>query len=163
MPKLIILRGNSGSGKSTLATAIHEKLPRNNLLIGQDIVRRQMLRAKDGEGTTCLPLLSNLLEYGYRNCDITILEGILNAKWYASLFRKAQKLYGKEIYAYYFDIPFAETVKRHHTRNATFSSERMRSWWNEKDYIGFIPEQSFTAKMTLEEELNKVLNDVGAK
>lgn len=79
MKKLIIIRGNSGSGKSTLAREIHKKLARNNLLISQDTIRRDMLRAKDGKDTGALPLLENLLEYGHNNCEITILEGILNA------------------------------------------------------------------------------------
>ena len=89
--KLIIIRGNSGSGKTTLS---------------QDTVRREMLNVKDGEKTFALPLLENLLEYGYHHCSYTILEGILNAKWYADLFKKAQQLFGDQIYAYYFDIPF---------------------------------------------------------
>ncbi len=123
--KLIIIRGNSGSGKTTLAKEIHHRLPRNTLLIPQDTVRRGMLNAKDGENTSALPLLENLLEYGYHHCSYTILEGILNAKWYADLFRKAQELFGSQIYAYYFDIPFEETMKRHQTRHEySFGEEK---------------------------------------
>ena len=88
--KLIIIRGNSGSGKTTLSKEIHHRLPRNTLLIPQDTVRREMLNVKDGEKTLALPLLENLLEYGYHHCSYSILEGILNAKWYADLFEKSQ-------------------------------------------------------------------------
>ena len=49
MSKLIIIRGNSGSGKTTLAKEIHQRLPRNTLLISQDTVRRDILRVKDGK------------------------------------------------------------------------------------------------------------------
>ncbi len=128
MKKLIIIRGNSGSRKSTLAREIHKKLARNNLLISQDTIRRDM-ELKMEKILFALPLLENLLEYGHNNCEITILEGILNAEWYTPLFKKAQHLYGKNIDAYYFDIPFAETVKRHKTRpqSGSFSSEKMKS------------------------------------
>ena len=51
MSKLIIIRGNSGSGKTTLAKEIHQRLPRNTLLISQDTVRRDILRVKDGKNT----------------------------------------------------------------------------------------------------------------
>ena len=61
MSKLIIIRGNSGSGKTTLAKEIHQRLPRNTLLISQDTVRRDMLRVKDGENTLGLPLFEDLL------------------------------------------------------------------------------------------------------
>lgn len=162
MNKLIIIRGNSGSGKSTLAREVHKKLARNNLLISQDMIRRDMLRAKDGEDTIALPLLENLLEYGHNNCEITILEGILNAEWYMPLFKKAQYLYDQNIDAYYFDIPFEETVKRHKTRpqSVSFGSEKMKSWWNGKDYIGFIKEKSFTSEMTLDDEIKIVIDDL---
>lgn len=143
--KLIIIRGNSGSGKTTLSKEIHRRLPHNTLLIPQDTVRREMLNVKDGEKTFALPLLENLLEYGYHHCSYTILEGILNAKWYADLFKKSQQLFGDQIYAYYFDIPFEET---------------MRSWWNEKDYLGFIPEYAFTSQINLDDEVEIVMNDI---
>lgn len=117
LTKLIILRGNSGSGKTTLAREIHKRLPRNTLLISQDVVRGDILHVKDGEHTLALPLLEDLLIYGYKNCDYVILEGILNAKWYASLFKKAQELFDQQIYAYYFDIPFEEIMKRHQERH----------------------------------------------
>ena len=38
-------------------------------------------------------------------------------KWYASLFKKAQELFDQQIYAYYFDIPFEEIMKRHQERH----------------------------------------------
>lgn len=159
--KLIIIRGNSGSGKTTLSKEIHRRLPHNTLLLPQDTVRREMLNVKDGEKTFALPLLENLLEYGYHHCSYTILEGILNAKWYADLFKKSQQLFGDQIYAYYFDIPFEETMKRHKTRHEhSFGEERMRSWWNEKDYLGFIPEYAFTSQMKLDDEVEIVMNDI---
>ena len=61
MSKLIIIRGNSGSGKTTLAKEIHQRLPRNTLLISQDTVRRDILRVKDGKNTLGLPLFEDLL------------------------------------------------------------------------------------------------------
>lgn len=163
--KLIIIRGNSGSGKTTLAKEIHQRLPRNTLLIPQDTVRREMLNVKDGENTLALPLLENLLEYGYTHCSYTILEGILNAKWYSELFRKAQQLFGDQIYAYYFDIPFEETMRRHEERHeSSFGEEKMRSWWNSwwnaKDYIGFISERAFTSQMSLEDEISIIMDNV---
>lgn len=56
---------------------------------------------------------------------------------------------------------FEETMKRHQERHITsFGEEKMRSWWLEKDYIGFIPEKKFTIDMSLEDELEVVMNDV---
>lgn len=161
MGKLIIIRGNSGSGKTTLAKEIHNRLPRNTLLIPQDTVRRDMLRIKDGKNTLGLPLFKDLLLYGYHNCDYVILEGILNAEWYEPLFKEAQNLFGNAIYAYYFEIPFEVTVRRHNQRHiSSFGEKQMRSWWKEKDYIGFIPETKFSNKLSLADEIDIIMKDI---
>ena len=133
--KLIILRGNSGSGKTTIAKELQQLLGRNTMVISQDVVRREMLYVRDGENTLALPLLTELLKYGNMNCDIVILEGILNSSWYRPLFEYAVKIYESNVFAYYFDIPFEETVKRHNSRpqRNEFSEDDMRKWWKEKD------------------------------
>lgn len=96
----------------------------------QDTVRREMLNAKDGADNPAISLLMDLLGYGHEHCDYVILGGILNVKWYAPVFKKAKELFGNSMNAYYFDIPFEETVKRHQERHITsFGEEKMRSWW----------------------------------
>ena len=162
MGKLIMIRGNSGSGKSTVARSLQKQIGRNALLIPQDTVRREMLWAHDGYDTAALPLLIALLHYGYEHCETVILEGILNAKWYAPLFRTAVGLFGDEIYAYYYDLPFEETLKRHASKENRFSfgEAEMRRWWNEKDYIGYIKEKTIREDLSQEETVRMILDDI---
>ncbi|MDO5154911.1 MAG: AAA family ATPase [Eubacteriales bacterium] len=87
MHKLVVLRGNSGSGKTTVAKELQKVLGSNTMLISQDAIRRDMLNVSDGEDTLAIPLLMELLRYG------------------------------TNIYAYYYDISFEETLKRHQTRS----------------------------------------------
>ena len=150
MPKLIIVRGNSGSGKTSLAKALQKKFGRNTMLISQDMVRIQMLNAKDVQA---LPLLIKLLQYGRQNSEITILEGILDSEYYTPLFQTALEEYGSNIFAFYYDLPFEETLLRHNTKpnKAEFGEQDMRRWWKEKDYIGIIPEKIITKDMSLED------------
>ena len=56
MKKLIILRGNSGSGKSTIAKELQKQFGNNTMLISQDMIRREVLKVKDGENTLAIPL-----------------------------------------------------------------------------------------------------------
>ncbi len=163
MAKLIILRGNSGSGKSTAARRLLAELAPGALLIPQDTVRRDMLKAHDYAGTPALPLLTELLRYGREHCRVTILEGILRAQVYAPLFEEAKALYGPEIYAYYYDLPFEETLRRHKGRPqaASFGEEDMRAWWLERDMIGTIPEKTITADMRLDETVEMIRRDAG--
>lgn len=150
MPKLIIVRGNSGSGKTSLAKALQKKFGRNTMLISQDMVRIQMLNAKDVQA---LPLLIKLLQYGRQNSEIIILEGILDSEYYTPLFQTALEEYGSNIFAFYYDLPFEETLLRHNTKpnKAEFGEQDMRRWWKEKDYIGIIPEKIITKDMSLED------------
>lgn len=136
MGKLIVLRGNSGSGKTTVAKALQKRFGENTMLISQDTVRREMLRVRDGEDARALPLLETLLRYGNEHSAVVILEGILRADWYRPLFQMAVRLYGGGVYAYYFDLPFEETVRRHRTKPncGDFGPEDMRAWWKEKDF-----------------------------
>lgn len=60
--KLIILRGNSGSGKTTIAKELQQVFGNNTMLISQDVIRRDMLKVKDGENTKALPLLEDFCD-----------------------------------------------------------------------------------------------------
>lgn len=49
--RLIVIRGSSGSGKSTVAAAVREARPeRSGAVIGQDVMRRQVLGTGDDFG-----------------------------------------------------------------------------------------------------------------
>ena len=118
MQKLIILRGNSGSGKTTIAKELQKKFGRNTMLISQDMIRRDMLKVKDGKNTLAVPLMKELLIYGNKHSEIVIL-----------------------------DLPFEETLKRHQTKpNCNdFGEEEMRRWWREKDFSAILNEVSITS------------------
>ena len=162
MRKLSILRGNSGSGKTTIAKELQSKFGRNTMLISQDVIRRDMLKVKDGENTQALPLMKELLTYGSNHSDIVILEGIMYADWYRPLFEWAIELYGAEVYAYYFDLPFEETLKRHQTKPNCheFGEEAMQSWWREKDFSDVLNEASITSEKDIESIVADIVNTV---
>jgi hypothetical protein len=160
--KLIILRGNSGSGKTTTGKALQRKLGQGTMLISQDVVRREMLFVKDGPNPEASQLLFKLALYGKCNCNIVILEGILNSKWYKNLFENLLDKFKDQIFAYYFDIPFAETLNRHQQKpNAhEFGEKEMRSWWNEKDLLNIIPEVLLHKELCLNEIVETIYQDV---
>lgn len=164
MPKLIILRGNSGSGKTSVAKALQRKFGRNTMVISQDTVRREMLWVRDGENTKALPLLICLLKYGRQNSEVTILEGILNSEYYLPLFEAAVEEYGSNIFAYYYDLPFEETLLRHEMKQEKFDfgEEHMRKWWREKDYLTVIPETVLRKDLSLQDAVEMIFDTVAA-
>lgn len=148
--KIIILRGNSGSGKTTVSKKLQTCFGHGTFLISQDVVRREMLYVKDGPRTEAIDLLITLVKHGKENCDTVILEGILNADWYERLFKVIKEEFKSNIYAYYYDIPFEETLLRHETKpNAKdFGEEEMKRWWREGDYLKMIEEYRITQDMS---------------
>lgn len=127
-----------------------------------DAIRREILYVKDGPDTQAVELLNKLALYGKSHCDIVILEGILNSEWYKKLFENLRNEFGNKIYAYYFDIPFEETLNRHKQKpNAhDFGEKEMRKWWNEKDLLGIIPECLINKHLSLDEIVDMIYNDV---
>lgn len=163
MRKLIILRGNSGSGKTTVAKMLQEKFGTNTMLISHDMVRMQILHVWGEEGhRKSQPLMIQLLKYGKQNSEITILEGILPAKEYRQLFETAVEEYGQNIYSYYYDLPFEETVRRHSTKpnRGEFGEAEMRRWWKEKDYLSMIPQTILKEDISLEAAVERIYRDV---
>ncbi len=134
------------------------------MVISHDVVRREMLWVRDGPDTPALPLMAALLRYGHEHSEVTILEGILDAECYRPLFREAAELFGANIFAYYYNLPFEETLRRHETKpnRFDFGEEDMRRWWKEKDYIGFIPEKTIWEDVPLEAAVEWILKEVTA-
>lgn len=166
MPKLIILRGNSGSGKTCAAKALQEKFGPNTMLISHDMIRMQVLHVWSRMGVEkSLPLMIELLRYGRRNSEVTLLEGILSMPDYAPLFETAVEEYGAgNIHAYYYDLPFEETLRRHSTKpnRDDFGEAEMRRWWQEKDYLPMIRETILKQDLSLDDAVEMIYQRVSA-
>lgn len=163
MAKLIILRGNSGSGKTSISKALQEKFGPNTMLLSHDMVRMEILHVWSTEGIIkSEPLMIHLLKYGKQHSEITILEGVLPAKEYHRLFETAVEEYGSNIYAYYYDLPFQETLIRHNTKpnKNDFGEEDMKRWWREKDFLPMISEKILSKDISFEETVQMIYNEV---
>ena len=162
MPKLITIRGNSGSGKTTIAQELQKKLGHGTMLISQDVVRREMMYLQDRPNNKAIDLIQTLVIFAREHCEIAILEGILSTELYDKVFTAIGDIYAHSIYAYYFDLTFEETLKRHLQKpNAgDFGEEAMRRWWNEKDFLPNITEKVLLAEMSKDYIIDLILNDV---
>ena len=80
------------------------------------------------------------------------------------MFEEIVKMF-KDIYAYYFDLPFEETAKRHLTRakSQIFTVEEMRGWLKPNNKSTVLNETILTKDMTIEQILDIILTDIGVK
>ena len=131
--------------------------------LSHDTVRMEILHVWGEQGIEkSLPLMMELLKYGHDNSNVTVIEGVLPAKEYSDLFDLATELYGKDIFAWYYDIPFEETLRRHGTKpnRNDFGETEMRRWWREKDYLPQIREEIIDSGKSVDEAVEMICNRV---
>ncbi|HCM89785.1 MULTISPECIES: AAA family ATPase [Vagococcus] len=160
MSKIILIRGNSGSGKTTVANELHDILGPGNLLISQDCVRRTMLKVKDKPMNLAIGLIETMIDYGIKNCEHIIIEGILARNKYGEMLRNTLKR-ADIVNAYYYDLSLEETIKRHNTKeNTDFNSNKMREWFVPHDFLGIENEKIISENISKEEMIKLILADL---
>lgn len=133
------------------------------MLIPQDIVRREILRARDKPDNPSIRLVYDLAMYGHKIGFDVIIEGILVNERYREMLQKLIVDFNGQTFVYYFDISIEETLRRHVSKpNAhEFGEKEMREWWVDKDYLGVVNEKYITADMSEDDIISMLVRDVG--
>ncbi|GIF96381.1 kinase [Catellatospora citrea] len=152
---LVVIRGNSGSGKSSIAREVRLACGRGCALVEQDHLRRIILRELDGPGGLAPDFIHHtvryLLDHGYH----VVLEGILHEAKYGGMLRALLAAHRGVSSAFYLDIPFDETVRRHGTRPQVtdFTPDQMRGWYRERDLLGVDGEHVIGPESTFDDSV----------
>ena len=162
MAKLVIIRGNSGSGKSSLVRKLQNHYGRRTLLIAQDTVRRDMLKEKVEPGNLSIDLTETLARFGYDHDLLVLVEGFYETDIYGEMLERLRNLFNSQILAYYYDLTFEETVRRHQTRTKQeeFTPADMRRWWKDRDFLGWEEESFFRDEDSLEAAFERIVQDL---
>jgi predicted kinase len=159
---LIVLRGNSGSGKSTIAEQIRAQ--RDGVaIVGQDHLRRVILRDKDRPGAANIGLIDLVTRYALDAGYTTVLEGILYVAHYGAMLTRLRDDHVGLSLCYYLDVPFEETLRRHASKpNAhEYGAAEMSSWWRERDLLPGGLDQVLTADPSADMAAARILRDAG--
>lgn len=162
-PRLIVLRGNSGAGKSSVAAGIRDRYGHGIALVGQDNLRRAILREHDVPGGANIDLVDMVARFALGRGFHVIVEGILSAARYGHMLAALHRDCQSVACFYYLDVPFEETLRRHATRPqaAEFGEAEMRSWYRERDLLPGGIEQIVPAASSLEDTIRLVMDDAG--
>ncbi len=154
-PTLLVIRGNSASGKTTAARETRRRFGRGAALVEQDYFRRVVLREHGGTGTDAVApgfidmCVRHLLGSGYH----VIVEGILHTGSYGPMPQKLIADHPGPSCAFYLDVGFEETIRRHHNRAEPIpvTAEQMLDWYTERDVLGVDGEHVIAETATLEQ------------
>ncbi|MEU5289409.1 kinase [Streptomyces sp. NPDC020755] len=164
--RLIVVRGNSASGKSSVAAGLREKFGRNLAIVGQDNLRRIVLRERDRPGAANIGLIDLTTRYALDNGFHVVVEGILYADRYGLMLQDLVRAHRGVSRCYYLDVPYAETVLRHATKlDAEYlqqvTPDHLSDWYRAADLLPGALETVIGADSSLEDTVAQILHESG--
>lgn len=161
--RLIVLRGNSASGKSTIAAAIRDRFGRGLALVGQDNLRRVVLRERDRPGAANIGLIDTIARYSLDAGYHVVVEGILRADHYGAMLARLHTDHRGPTHGYYLAIPLQETLARHATKPQAdeYGERELRDWYRPLDLLPDGNETIIGADSALEVTVDRVMLDTG--
>ncbi|MFD6532624.1 AAA family ATPase [Streptomyces sp. NPDC060184] len=161
--RLVVLRGNSASGKSAVAAGVRERFGRGVALVGQDNLRRTVLRERDRPGAANIGLIDAVARYALDAGFHVVLEGILYADHYGGMLARLRADHRGPTHGYYLDVPFEETLQRHATKPIAevVGADDLRSWYRPLDLLPGGTETVVGASSALADTVDRVLRETG--
>ena len=107
--------------------------------------------------------ITNAAAFALTNGYHVILEGILHTARYADALLKLINGHDGPSFAYYLDVSFAETLRRHATRPQAndFDADQMREWYLDQDVLGTPGEHVIGETSTFTQTVEHVLHSSG--
>ncbi|MFF7176688.1 AAA family ATPase [Streptomyces pseudovenezuelae] len=161
--RLVVLRGNSASGKSSVATGLRERFGRGLAVVGQDNLRRIVLRERDRLGAANIGLIGLTARYALDAGFHVVIEGILYADRYGDMLAEVRADHRGPTHHYYLDVPFGETLARHATKPIAddVSETQLRDWYRPRDLLPGGVETVIGADSVLHETVDRIMLDTG--
>lgn len=161
--RLVLLRGNSASGKSSVAAGVRERFGRGLALVGQDNLRRVVLRERDRPGAANIGLIDLTARYALDAGYHVVVEGILYADRYGEMLARLRADHRGPTHAYYLHVPFELTLRRHATKPIAneFGEAELRDWYREMDLLPGGAETVIGPDSTLPETVDRIMRDSG--
>jgi 8-oxo-dGTP pyrophosphatase MutT (NUDIX family) len=159
--RLIVIRGNSASGKSAVAAAIRARYGRGLAIVSQDNLRRVVLRERDVPGGANVGLIDLTARHALSCGFHVVVEGILRADHYGDMLTTLISDHAGSASAYFFDVPFEETLRRHATKAEAlkYGEAEMRQWWRGLDLLPGGIEQVIPADSALDDTVTRLMAD----
>lgn len=164
--RLVVIRGNSASGKSSVAQGLRDHHGRGVAVVGQDVIRRHVLREHDTAGGANIALLGRIAREALNAGFHVVLEGILYADRYAHMITSLVRDHRGVSRCYYLDVPLETTLVRHASKAdaaylAHVTDSHLAAWYRELDLLPGGLETVVPADSTLQDTVTRILHGSG--
>ncbi|MGA5519068.1 M15 family metallopeptidase [Streptomyces pseudogriseolus] len=164
--RLVVIRGNSASGKSSVAQGLRDHYGRGIAIVGQDVIRRNVLREHDTARGANIALLSTIARAALDAGFHVVLEGILYADRYGHMITSLVRDHRGLSRCYYLDVPLEATLVRHASKAdaaylAQVTDAHLTSWYRELDLLPDGLETVIPADSALRDTVARIVRDTG--
>jgi predicted kinase len=155
---LIVIRGNCGSGKSSVAQGLRDAYGHGLAVVGQDVIRRTILREKDRPGGVSVGLIDVAARYSLEHGFHVVVEGILYADRYEEMLAALRRDYPVTSFFFYLDVPLDETLRRHASRAmaAEVPPQSLREWYRPRDLLSSVSERVIGGGSALQQTIETI-------
>jgi D-alanyl-D-alanine dipeptidase/8-oxo-dGTP pyrophosphatase MutT (NUDIX family)/predicted kinase len=162
--RLVVIRGNSASGKSSVAQGLRDHYGRGIAIVGQDVIRRNVLREHDTARGANIALLGRIAREALNAGFHVVLEGILYADRYSHMITSLVRDHRGVSCCYYLDVPLETTFVRHASKAdaaylAHVTDRHLASWYRELDLLPGGLETVVPADSTLPDTVARILRE----
>ncbi|MEV5933252.1 M15 family metallopeptidase [Streptomyces sp. NPDC052079] len=162
--RLVVIRGNSASGKSSVAQGLRDHYGRGLAIVGQDVIRRSVLREHDTAHGANIALLGSIAREALNAGFHVVLEGILYADRYGHMITSLVRDHRGVSHCYYLNVPLEATLVRHASKaDAAYleqvTDSHLASWYRELDLLPDGLGTVIPADSTLQDTVARILRE----
>ncbi|MFG3153934.1 M15 family metallopeptidase [Streptomyces sp. NPDC048219] len=162
--RLVVIRGNSASGKSSVAQGLRDHYGRGVAIVGQDVIRRNVLREHDTARGANITLLGRIARHALDAGFHVVLEGILYADRYSHMITSLVRDHRGISACCYLDVPLEATLARHATKaDAAYleqvTDSHLTSWYRKLDLLPSGQETVIPADSALQDTVAQIVRE----
>ncbi|MFE8018040.1 M15 family metallopeptidase [Streptomyces antibioticus] len=159
-----MIRGNSASGKSRVAQGLRDRYGRGIAVVGQDVIRRNVLREHDTARGANIALLGRIAREALNAGFHVVLEGILYADRYGHMITSLVRDHRGISHCYYLDVPLEAMLARHASKADAVYLEQvtdahLASWYRELDLLPGALETVIPVDSTLPDTVARIVRE----